>query len=470
MMWRKPWEDSWVAIPTDAVTYIVYKEGDYYIAKDGMSGKVVSENTSLAPVLQALAELVDAGKGAVISFERDNYVLDSKVAFPAGVYLVGNGATLDVTGLNDFAFTFNENSNGVIEEDKLTGLWGFKVISSTLQLGSAIAYFENISRGVVVRDVVYFNIDMAVEITGASYSALVSNLKGWYSNRAVKLTRFVVNSTSYAPDMTYLSHIELTGKAGLVNTGPAIYVDTEVNNVNTNYLYAEGLQLGFEDHGNYTSVVSSKFQSTNKAMSLSGFATIVHGNAIRLILDSAIGISIDKDEFYGEITNNFFFGYYVDSVKAILSRTNSFDGMIDGNVFHSVGLTGESEFFDGYARYATINNNRIWVLGSNLTGYAINITNDGWDSIVGNLVYTNGNAIHARGYSVIEGNTVFADGTPYYLSGPIYCDQYLYTSLPDTSDANVSKIFLNRPIHYYDGTNYYIAVWDGTTWRKTQLT
>ena len=38
------------------------------------------------------------------------------------------------------------------------------------------------------------------------------------------------------------------------------------------------------------------------------------------------------------------------------------------------------------------------------------------------------------------------------------------TSLPPSADHEGTALF------YYDGTNYYIAVWDGSTWRKVQLT
>jgi len=38
------------------------------------------------------------------------------------------------------------------------------------------------------------------------------------------------------------------------------------------------------------------------------------------------------------------------------------------------------------------------------------------------------------------------------------------TSLPSSADHEGTALF------YYDGTNYYIAVWDGSTWRKVQLT
>jgi len=57
-------------------------------------------------------------------------------------------------------------------------------------------------------------------------------------------------------------------------------------------------------------------------------------------------------------------------------------------------------------------------------------------------------------------------GTKYSIDDTSsYADEYVYTSLP--SDTSVFK---GRPILYYDGANYYLAVWDGSTWRKVQLT
>ena len=45
------------------------------------------------------------------------------------------------------------------------------------------------------------------------------------------------------------------------------------------------------------------------------------------------------------------------------------------------------------------------------------------------------------------------------------CDRKIYETLPSW----VPAFFMNEPIIYYDGSYYYLAVWDGSKWRKVQL-
>lgn len=50
------------------------------------------------------------------------------------------------------------------------------------------------------------------------------------------------------------------------------------------------------------------------------------------------------------------------------------------------------------------------------------------------------------------------------VSSTTYCDSFIYTTL------NTNGIIVkNKPITYYDGTYYYIAVWNGSAWVKVQL-
>ena len=62
-----------------------------------------------------------------------------------------------------------------------------------------------------------------------------------------------------------------------------------------------------------------------------------------------------------------------------------------------------------------------------------------------------------------RGVDISVEGTYMDWKERTYWDEYEYKALPATF------AFKNRPIVYYDGTYYYIAIWNGTSWVKVQL-
>ena len=99
-----------------------------------------------------------------------------------------------------------------------------------------------------------------------------------------------------------------------------------------------------------------------------------------------------------------------------------------------------------------------------------------YNIIEGNHIYDFGTPIQDYGvrelstsdYNIIESNYITNHAVADYdiIGSHTYCDEWLYTSLP--ADGIVVK---NKPIHYYDSAvpAYYLAVWDGSTWRKIQI-
>ena len=94
------------------------------------------------------------------------------------------------------------------------------------------------------------------------------------------------------------------------------------------------------------------------------------------------------------------------------------------------------------------------------------VTGYGYTDVIGNIFGSLQEGIHYMGNRVSIKDNLMKDVTTKYVIDDTssYCDEYVYTSLPSNT-----IVFKGRPILYYDGTNYYLAVWDGSTWRKVQL-
>jgi len=54
MMWRDPWDKSSIPIPYNGYDYIIYKEGDYVLAKNGRTGEIVAQSDELGESIQAV--------------------------------------------------------------------------------------------------------------------------------------------------------------------------------------------------------------------------------------------------------------------------------------------------------------------------------------------------------------------------------------------------------------------------------
>ena len=135
------------------------------------------------------------------------------------------------------------------------------------------------------------------------------------------------------------------------------------------------------------------------------------------------------------------------------------------NDFYKYGIASASDYVQIVAN--TLTAIELEAAGTNSTGILLTrkhnvVTGNVIDDELG--IYTWGiKEGSSADYNIIANNKT---NLPYQIQGVhTYCDEWQYTNLP--TDGFAVK---NRPIHYYDGTNYYLAVWDGSTWRKIQLT
>jgi len=464
--------------PYSPDSFLIYKEGDWYLAKDGKTGKLIAEDTLLSAVLAKIAQMVDSSRGAVLSFVRGEYALLARVDFPAGVYLRGNGSIIDATQVDDILFAWNANSGGALAQNMVSGMEGFVfkgIASGTAPANpnSQVAYFENIPRGVVVRDVTFYGFAKGVEIAGASFDAHVGNIRAYYSQNLVTLTTLVVDSVKYRPNGASVVDVELSNSWSNPLEGTGIHIDADIEGVHVSHAWLEAISTGIGDNGKYTTITANMISATQAGILSNGTCVRYVANKFALC-DGTVGINLATEYTCVVIANNNFRAYGVDEAYAIKNTsTSGVYATIEGNLaeFTSIGLS--ASFYYGRLENGVISSNRITHTGENDL-YLIHLTGTTYSTVVGNVLSTPKYGIVSGYRTLIQGNRVNGGAVVDYNidEATSYCDQHMYTTLPDTSDATVSQLFLNRPIHYYDSATgtYYIAVWDGTAWRKTQLT
>lgn len=186
------------------------------------------------------------------------------------------------------------------------------------------------------------------------------------------------------------------------------------------------------------------------------YSTDDHGIALLGSLENTVALNILP---YG-VGSSGIYGY------------NANRNLILGN--HLYGVGGHGIQFGGSSQNNSIIANYIQGPGvNNPGGYdAIRLFDTAsQNQIVANYINGLGRARHGvntadstGGSNYIKANTVFGTTSGRYnINTSDYCDDCIYSSLP-------SSFFLpGALIKYYDGSAYWLALWDGSQWRKVQL-
>ena len=484
--------NEWQRVP-DAFDYIIFKDGDVVKAKNGRTGKIEFRDTELHNVLQQIARLVDPGRGCTIAFERDEYNLNGKVSFPAGVYLVGNGSKINLSGLDDVAFAFNESGEYTI--DKITGLEGFVFYGTLSNTNTWVARVVNVARGVVFRDLVMRNVYNGLYIGGNSFSSLVENVnasapEGYF----IQLENLEgTYGSGYKPNATRIVNCEASTSGG---TGVAVAGDGVV----VTNCWLEGFDVGVDitQGDNSTKIVNNHIIA--KGVAIKGYVhnTVIQSNSISIREDNGVGLEIHS--WTGSIIGNEFSTSKanVTFIKAdgnirltqVSQNTFYFDGAQNSTVLDLGGNEFYQDEFNGNTVYITNNctgtfylfkngyfkgpavGNHLYQDSDDVTLYVFSNDANAWGvEFVSNELWSRTQFVlfdgtgHKR--NIVQANRMsdFTISSLDVVLDQNYLDCVTYTALP----SNWLDVFTNRPIHYYDGSNYYLAVWDGSTWHKVQL-
>ena len=464
VMWRQPWERSNVEVPENGYDYIIYQEDGVVYAKNGRTGKVDIKNTELHEVLNSIASLFN-NEAVIIGFVPDDYTLRGKVSFTAGTFLIGNGARIDLNELNDVAFEFNSGSISVPTYGyPKTGVEGFIFVGDNSNSNTIAIQSIHIPRAFVIRDVQLFNLHNGVKLLGKCYSATINNLKGKNVDNVVYLGEQDGTGYVYSPINTNISNVEVTNGSGTGITINSAYGTKIMSS------YLEGFQTAIYANAWELRITNSYFGGNQTAISIGSNTNnvIIESNNFFVSTDNAYVIN---SQSYGNLIfeSNTVRSSTVTGLEVIYRSANQAQIIVNGNRFDMTQTTSSYVIHGNFTR-SVISNNKIY--GSNDL-YAINIAYGDLNVITGNVFDTANYGIMGASsdYNLVVNNKFINVTHPVVLSQTTnYMSNILYTTLPDTSDSNVSELFKNRPINYYDGTNNYLYVWDGSTWRKVQLT
>jgi len=346
-----------------------------------------------------------------------------------------------------------------------------------------------------------------------NYRSSIKNIRLDGNNRNTPLLK-IEYCTNFLCER--LNIVNSAGKAVFIkNSNDSIFRDCIFNNLGS--ATYNGIET---ENADWITFDNCHLGSTTKGI-------YFNGKKIRLLncrieLDASVSISKYLITFYDCIDSEIAHAIVLTkgNMSGLINFTGRCDGskIIGGNFFHDTATI---------SRYINIDSPQIQIIGANIWGEKvtdlITITSSAWavsiencpllnvrqdDSnvinssgndinIVGNVMRAGGynnsaNAIIKIGgtyhninnnimreyqtgvnnhilevtgadYNVIESNDLNADKIT-LVGSHTYCDEYLYTSLPTDGFGVV-----NKPIHYYDGSYYYLAVWDGSTWRKVQI-
>ena len=240
-----------------------------------------------------------------------------------------------------------------------------------------------------------------------------------------------------------------------------------VGNLIEKFQYGVYLNGTDTKHAREGYAVFNRFADTEDAVRAETYA---HGYNILLnyIINSTNGVNLA-----GSIENNVILNWIPYGVSGIGIRGyNANRNLVELNHLFGIGTHGIQ--FAGDSKFNSISNN--YVQGpsaSNPSNYdAIRLLDTAANNqIVGNYVnglgrtrYGINTADSSGGNNYIAKNTVFGTTSARYnINSADYCDDCIYTELP-------SSFFLpGAMVKYFDGTNYYLAMWTGSKWVKIAL-
>lgn len=443
-----------ISEPHNTADYIIFKDGNYVCAKNGKTGKIEFKDTNAASVIQNTINVLDSGGSIFISKTQTEYILQ-KTGEDATYYgspkwavkidksnikIFSNGATLKLADGEDMGtsiFAILGTSTNTVENIQIEG---FIFDGNRQNLSGSFTYFAaSIYAGGYAENIRILH-NSFKNATSAGFKAV------YYSDYMYAL----YNKFENCYQSIFYDGVQYGIQAYNYSTGSeandyVVQINTDIDRVPQHITIL----------GNYS------YQNKNYAIAIQGKNISVIDNKI---VESIYGIALTN--------NSLGVGYSTYRVKVIGNEIIDcrYGILLSGNNTLSLGVL-ESVIANNviYADPTTTKtvDTTTWdrtVVGIYISGY--NTRN----VIVGNKIKGTIYGIREDAnadYNFIEANDAYDDNTnPYYtIQTHTYCDELLYTSLPTDGFAVV-----NKPIHYYDGSNYYLAVWDGSTWRKTQLT
>lgn len=478
-------------IPPDTCNYIIFKDGDYMLAKNGRTGKIEFEDTELHKVLNATSQSIPSdpshnihgwtkwygGKPTKIVFAPDDYVLRGKVTFPPGVWIDLGGSWIDISECNDVAFYFGTSEQKSNTED-VTGMCNGVLVGNS---GYWAIMVENVAAGFRLDKVHIINNDYGTYLKGNVYDAVISDSDYRWVNNAIKIE---ATDDDWAVNDVRLDNLFLIGN------DVGVEVKRYAENIRISNTWFENYDIGIKTVAKSLEIIQSNVAGHTAGI-LVGESTTAESTAygeVSLLINSGTTVATLDSGGSGILVTNKYsniradgasINTWGDSSYCIRNLGGGIKLNVTGTKFKVRGNDSYGVESIGYtisSGYGNFTGNTFEGESGKTGTYAI--ATGGPTSgllISGNTFKWFDYAFYAPNNSVIVGNSyIGVNNIVHTLYNTSYIENVTYTSLPDP----VPDYFKNRSItvHDVDGSitgtadSWWIFVWDGSIWRKTQLT
>lgn len=240
-----------------AASYIVWRDGDSYLAKNGTTSRIDFKGTNASDVIQDAANAIGAGNrsgliylkpayGTELTWTRPNdhrwntlidFQLTSTIYLPGGVSVVGNGVKLDVSSMNEVAFHIaTDHYAGKVDLLHIAGLGFYGDDANTNFTAIYVDEYPNL---LTIENNKFWYTDTGIMLEGAVYGAKISHNNFWAGS-------YFINSSSSST---------LQRQNGAIIDGNAVEQATKVgiriygDGIHITDSYIEYCKVGLELHG-----------------------------------------------------------------------------------------------------------------------------------------------------------------------------------------------------------------------------
>jgi len=457
-------------IPPGAFDYTIFKESNVVKAKNERDGKIEFKSTKLHEVFN---EITSSKEPVYIKIATGKYTVEGQMNLYEHQFVNAYGAEFNVENGYDgdifyIAPSDKEYPPYNFGKARPTGIAGAFFYGDFYNRTAQCIHVDSLPFAVIIKDVHFVQVRSGIYAEGNAYQTIISNVYARWVDHGIQLVQKGGDLTN-APWSSMIHNVDIE-----TGDGEGIYIksgmDIKISNVKVEG-YPTQIHIDSNSNVFITNVdVYAKDATVGIKIGQDASAHIANayidggGNVTLIELHNNSEVDITNSELIVIDPNNAHVLRNVGTAGAHVKMSNT-------KIQMKGSASGDNYVLRGIFSDSKISNVNVYGTG-NETFFSGSYCEK--NSIIGNYLYNIAKAYDFAStskYNVIAKNTYVNVANYGSINEQYnYADDHLYTSLPDTSNSIVSELFKNRPIHYYDGTNYYLAVWDGSTWRMVQLT
>ena len=381
-------------------SYVIFNDGTNYCAKNGRTGVVDSASAVLATVLQYVGTALTGG--GQVYFLPGTYTLLATVNFAAGVVLDGPGATIDISGFNAVAFTFNVG--GSIVQNPVTGIRNLIFVGANANTNTWVASFSSITAGVVVEKVSSHLVCNGILLTGACWMASIRNSS--FPDIMGYGVHLVGNSVG-TPNGAFIENNNIAGYTSVSSVG--VFIEA------AGYL-TEGVKITGNWFENFYQVIHDQGHRTfidNNMLDFSTYGITVESTAVGL---TGQDCTVSNCLFGGNNTATYAIALTGNGYTRMSIQNNQISNFTTGATIlyfpvesyvsicgNFIEVAGTGVCLGGHMMLASVCDNLFWGV-STATAISAN-GGEPYNTYTGNTFYTFATALTGLENSTVSGNT-----------------------------------------------------------------